>query len=183
MRCESRSRRRSLMHAPPHGALTRSKSALPIWRGSARCRSGLGNKVGDYAARVEFLKTLDYEAKRAGLDRQLVLALIQIESNFRKYAISIAGARGLMQVMPFWTRVIGDGESRHLFSMATNLRYGTVILRHYLDIERGDLFMALGRYNGSRGRAAIQTRSSQPGKTAGPMRQSRASRRPNPRIG
>ncbi len=114
----------------------------------------LGNKVGDYAARVEFLKTLDYEAKRAGLDPQLVLALIQIESNFRKYAISIAGARGLMQVMPFWTRVIGDGESRHLFSMATNLRYGTVILRHYLDIERGDLFMALGRYNGSRGRAA-----------------------------
>ncbi|HVG05234.1 MAG TPA: lytic transglycosylase domain-containing protein [Burkholderiaceae bacterium] len=114
----------------------------------------LGNKVGDYAARVEFLKTLDYEAKRAGLDRQLVLSLIQIESNFRKYAISIAGARGLMQVMPFWTRVIGDGESRHLFSMRTNLRYGTVILRHYLDIERGDLFMALGRYNGSRGRAA-----------------------------
>ncbi|HKO66588.1 MAG TPA: lytic transglycosylase domain-containing protein [Burkholderiaceae bacterium] len=114
----------------------------------------LGNKVGDYAARVEFLKTLDYEATRSGLDRQLVLALIQIESNFRKYAISIAGARGLMQVMPFWTRVIGDGESRHLFSMATNLRYGTVILRHYLDVERGDLFMALGRYNGSRGRAA-----------------------------
>jgi len=114
----------------------------------------LGNKVGDYAARVEFLKTLDYEAIRSGLDRQLVLALIQIESNFRKYAISIAGARGLMQVMPFWTRVIGDGESRHLFSMATNLRYGTVILRHYLDIERGDLFMALGRYNGSRGKAA-----------------------------
>lgn len=114
----------------------------------------LGNKVGDYAARVEFLKTLDYESKRAGLDRQLVLSLIQIESNFRKYAISIAGARGLMQVMPFWTRVIGDGESRHLFSMRTNLRYGTVILRHYLDIERGDLFMALGRYNGSRGRAA-----------------------------
>jgi soluble lytic murein transglycosylase-like protein len=114
----------------------------------------LGSKVGDYAARVEFLKTLDYEATRAGLDRQLVLALIQVESNFRKYAISIAGARGLMQVMPFWTRVIGDGESRHLFSMRTNLRYGTVILRHYLDIERGDLFMALGRYNGSRGRAA-----------------------------
>lgn len=113
----------------------------------------LGNKVGDYAARVEFLKTLDYEATRAGLDRQLVLALIQIESNFRKYAISIAGARGLMQVMPFWTRIIGDGESRHLFSMHANLRYGTVILRHYLDLERGDLFMALGRYNGSRGRA------------------------------
>ncbi len=114
----------------------------------------LGNRVGDYAARVEFLKTLDYEATRSGLDRQMVLALIQVESNFRKYAISIAGARGLMQVMPFWTRIIGDGESRHLFSMHANLRYGTVILRHYLDVERGDLFMALGRYNGSRGRAS-----------------------------
>lgn len=144
----------------------------------------LGNKVGDYAARVEFLKTLDYEATRAGLDRQLVLALIQIESNFRKYAISIAGARGLMQVMPFWTRVIGDGESRHLFSMTTNLRYGAVILRHYLDIERGDLFMALGRYNGSRGRAAYPdsiltawknrwTYDAKPGEQAAP----------NPRVG
>ncbi|MEP6608714.1 MAG: lytic transglycosylase domain-containing protein [Burkholderiaceae bacterium] len=114
----------------------------------------LGTRVGDHTARVEFLKTLDYESTRAGLDRQMMLALIQIESNFRKYAISLAGARGLMQVMPFWTKVIGDGESRHLFSMRTNLRYGAVILRHYLDMERGDLFMALGRYNGSRGRAA-----------------------------
>jgi soluble lytic murein transglycosylase-like protein len=113
----------------------------------------LKGRIADYDARVEFLKTLDYEAVRAGLDRQLVLGLIQVESNFRKYAISVAGARGLMQVMPFWTRVIGDGDPRSLFDMRTNLRYGTVILRHYLDIERGDLFMALGRYNGSRGRA------------------------------
>jgi soluble lytic murein transglycosylase-like protein len=113
----------------------------------------LKGRVGDYEARVEFLKTLDYEAVRAGLDRQLVLGLIQVESNFRKYAISVAGARGLMQVMPFWTRVIGDGDPRSLFDMRTNLRYGAVILRHYLDIEKGDLFMALGRYNGSRGRA------------------------------
>lgn len=126
--------------------------AFLAWAGEMSER--LGTRIGDYAARVEFLKTLDYEATRAGVDRQLVLGLIQVESNFRKYAISIAGARGLMQVMPFWTRVIGDGESRHLFSMRTNLRYGTVILRHYLDMERGDLFMALGRYNGSRGRAA-----------------------------
>jgi soluble lytic murein transglycosylase-like protein len=109
-------------------------------------------RIADYEVRVEFLKTLDYEATRAGLDRQLVLGLIQVESNFRKYAISVAGARGLMQVMPFWARLIGDGEPRHLFEMRTNLRYGTVILRHYLDIEKGDLFMALGRYNGSRGR-------------------------------
>ncbi|MGH6611704.1 MAG: transglycosylase SLT domain-containing protein, partial [Burkholderiaceae bacterium] len=126
--------------------------AFLAWAGEMSER--LGNRVGDYAARIEFLKTLDYEATRAGLDRQMVLGLIQVESNFRKYAISVAGARGLMLVMPFWTRVIGDGESRHLFSMRTNLRYGTVIMRHYLNIERGDLFMALGRYNGSRGRAA-----------------------------
>lgn len=106
----------------------------------------------DDQTRLEFLRTLDYEALRAGLDRQLVLALIQVESNFRKYAISPAGARGYMQVMPFWTRLIGDGDARKLFDMRTNLRYGCVILRHYLDLERGDLFLALGRYNGSRGR-------------------------------
>lgn len=109
-------------------------------------------RIPDYTARVDFLKTLDYEVTRAGLDRQLVLGLIQVESNFRKYAVSIAGARGYMQVMPFWTRLIGDGESRRLFEMRSNLRYGVVILRHYLDIEKGDLYLALGRYNGSRGR-------------------------------
>lgn len=112
----------------------------------------LKTKIPEFSPRLEFLKTLDYESVRAGLDRQLVLGLIQVESNFRKYAISAAGARGLMQVMPFWTNVIGDGDPRRLFDMRTNLRYGTVILRHYLDIEQGDLFMALGRYNGSRGR-------------------------------
>ena len=112
----------------------------------------LKKRIPEFEARLEFLKTLDYECTRAGLERQLVLGLIQVESNFRKYAISVAGARGFMQVMPFWTNVIGDGDARRLFDMRTNLRYGTVILRHYLDIERGDLFMALGRYNGSRGR-------------------------------
>ena len=108
----------------------------------------------DYRERIEFLRTLDYEAIRAGLDRQLVLGLIQVESNFRKYAVSSAGARGYMQVMPFWTNVIGDSDPRALFDMRTNLRYGCVILRHYLDIEKGDLFLALGRYNGSRGQGA-----------------------------
>jgi len=108
----------------------------------------------DYRERIEFLRTLDYEAVRAGLERQLVLGLIQVESNFRKYAVSSAGARGYMQVMPFWTGVIGDGDPRKLFDMRTNLRYGCVILRHYLDLQKGDLFMALGRYNGSRGRDA-----------------------------
>jgi len=103
--------------------------------------------------RIEFLETVWYEAKRAGLEPSLVLGLIQVESGFRKYAISVAGARGYMQVMPFWTRAIGDGDASRLFHMQTNLRFGCVILRHYLDIEKGDLFLALGRYNGSRGRA------------------------------
>ena len=103
--------------------------------------------------RTELLQTVWYEAKRARLDVSLVLGLITVESNFRKYAISRVGARGLMQIMPFWSRVIGDGESSRLFHMQTNLRFGCVILRHYLDRERGDEFMALGRYNGSRGLA------------------------------
>ncbi len=107
----------------------------------------------DYQTRIEFLKTVHYEATRAGLDPQLVLGLIQVESGFKKYAISSAGARGYMQVMPFWTKLIGDGDPQSLFIMRANIRFGCTILRHYLDIERGDMFMALGRYNGSRGRA------------------------------
>jgi soluble lytic murein transglycosylase-like protein len=105
----------------------------------------------DRLQREEFLVTVHYEAKRAGLDPQLVLGLIQVESNFRKYAVSRAGARGYMQVMPFWTKLIGGGDD-NLFHLRANLRYGCVILRHYLDIERGDLFRALGRYNGSLGK-------------------------------
>ena len=103
--------------------------------------------------RVEFLEAVWYESRRAGLEEALVLGLIQVESGFRKYAISSAGARGYMQVMPFWARTIGDGDASRLFHLQTNLRFGCVILRHYIGVERGDLFMALGRYNGSRGRA------------------------------
>ncbi len=125
--------------------------AFVEWLGEMSAR--LAPRKSDYRARTEFLRTLDYESTRAGLDRQMVLGLIQVESNFRKYAISSAGARGYMQVMPFWTRVIGNGDERSLFDMRTNLRYGCVIMRHYLDMEGGDLFLALGRYNGSRGRA------------------------------
>jgi soluble lytic murein transglycosylase-like protein len=106
----------------------------------------------DWQTRKEFLQTVWYESKRAGLDVALVLGLIQVESAFRKYAISRVGARGYMQVMPFWTRVLADGDAGKLFHMSTNLRFGCVILRHYLDTERGDLYMALGRYNGSRGK-------------------------------
>lgn len=105
------------------------------------------------AERQEFLQTLWYEARRAGLPLSLVLGVVQVESGFRKYAISSAGARGYMQVMPFWARLIGDGVEGRLFHMQTNLRFGCVILRHYLDRERGDLFLGLGRYNGSRGQA------------------------------
>lgn len=109
-------------------------------------------RIPDRRTREEFLVTVHYEAKRAGLDPQLVLGLMQVESNFRKYAVSSAGARGFMQVMPFWTKLIGRSED-NLFHLRTNLRYGCTILRHYLDIERGDYFRALGRYNGSLGRA------------------------------
>ena len=112
----------------------------------------LEKRMPDLSSRLEFLKTVHYEATRAGLDPELVLGLIQVESGFRKYAVSVAGARGYMQVMPFWIDVIG-GENDNLFHLRTNLRYGCVILRHYLDIEKGNLFRALGRYNGSLGRA------------------------------
>jgi len=116
----------------------------------------LAARMPDRLQREEFLVTVHYEAKRAGLDPQLVLGLIQVESNFRKYAVSHAGARGYMQVMPFWIKVIGDRE-HNLFHLRINLRYGCVILRHYLDIEKGDLYRALGRYNGSLGKPEYPT--------------------------
>ena len=112
----------------------------------------LHSRMPDAMVRNEFLQTVWYEARRAGLEPALVLGLVQVESGFRKYAISKAGARGYMQVMPFWTRLIGDGEASRLFKMQANLRYGCSILRMYIDMERGDLYLALGRYNGSRGR-------------------------------
>jgi soluble lytic murein transglycosylase-like protein len=114
--------------------------------------SRLARRIPDRIAREELLVTVHYEAKRAGLDPQMVLGLIQVESAFRKYAVSSAGARGFMQVMPFWINVIGGGGEHNLFHMRTNLRFGCVILRHYLDIEKGDVYRALGRYNGSLGK-------------------------------
>jgi len=109
-------------------------------------------RIPDKEFRYDFLQTVHYEATRAGLDPQLVLGLIQVESGFKKYAVSSVGARGFMQVMPFWVKAIGN-KDHNLFHLRVNLRYGCTILRHYLDIERGDLFRALGRYNGSLGRA------------------------------
>ena len=120
------------------------------WLGEMSAR--LAKRLPDRQVRMEFLETLWYEARRAGLAPDLVLGLVQVESAVRKYAVSSVGARGYMQVMPFWTRAIGDGDPGKLFHMQTNLRYGCSILRLYIDMERGDLFLALGRYNGSRGK-------------------------------
>jgi soluble lytic murein transglycosylase-like protein len=139
--------------APPKPSFESTEARLSYLRWLGEMSQRLQRRKTDHMTRVEFLETLWYESKRAGLEPRLVLGLVQVESGFRKYAISVAGARGYMQVMPFWARLIGDGDARRLFHMQTNLRFGCVILRHYLDVERGDLFLALGRYNGSRGRA------------------------------
>ena len=111
----------------------------------------LEKRIPNRDYRMDLLRSVHYEAKRAGLDPQLVLGLMQVESGFRKYAVSSAGARGYMQVMPFWVKLIGRSDDS-LFNLRTNLRYGCTILRHYLDIEKGDLYRALGRYNGSLGK-------------------------------
>ena len=139
--------------APPIPVFATSEARLQYVRWLEQMSERLKKRKPNDDIRREFLQTVWYESKRAGLDTALVLGLIQVESGFRKFAISIAGARGYMQVMPFWTRVLGDGDASKLFHMQTNLRFGCVILRHYLERENGDLFMALGRYNGSRGKA------------------------------
>jgi soluble lytic murein transglycosylase-like protein len=138
--------------APPKPVFDSTESRLTYLKWLGEMSARLKKRKAEHVARVEFLETLWYESSRAGLDPALVLGVVQVESGFRKYAISSAGARGYMQVMPFWARLIGDGDSARLFHMQTNLRFGCVILRHYLNLERGDLFMTLGRYNGSRGR-------------------------------
>ncbi len=138
--------------APPRPSFTTVDERLAYIRWLTAMSDRLKKRKTEDLRRVEFLETLWYESKRAGLDPALVLGVIEVESGFRKFAVSVAGARGYMQVMPFWMRLIGDGDPGRLFHLQTNLRFGCVILRHYLDRERGDLFLALGRYNGSRGR-------------------------------
>ena len=133
--------------APPRSAFHDSLEAT-YWLSEMSRR--LEKRMPDREGRLDFLHSVHYEATRAGLDPQLVLGLIQVESGFKKYAVSSAGARGFMQVMPFWVKLVGAGDD-NLFHLRTNLRYGCTILRHYLDIERGDLYRALGRYNGSLG--------------------------------
>ncbi len=135
----------------PHFSDMNERIKYLYWLGDMSER--LKKKIPDHQGRREFLETVWYEARRAGLDPSLVIGLIQVESAFRKYAISSAGAHGYMQVMPFWTKVVGDSDRRKLFHMQTNLRYGCAILRMYLQLEGGNLYMALGRYNGSRGQS------------------------------
>lgn len=146
------------VQAALHASVSDQAAPEPRWRSMeeridwvTQMSSRLAKRIPDPTERIEFIKTVKYEAERAGLDPQLVFGLIQVESGFKKYAVSPAGARGYMQVMPFWVRSIGQA-SDSLFDMRTNLRYGCTILRHYLDIEKGDLYRALGRYNGSLGR-------------------------------
>jgi len=138
--------------APPKPRFDSTDTRLAYLRWLGVMSERLKSRKSEALTRIEFLETVWYEAKRAGLEPALVLGLVEVESGFRKYAISVAGARGYMQVMPFWAKSIGDGQASRLFHMQTNLRFGCVILRHYLDREQGDMFLALGRYNGSRGR-------------------------------
>jgi soluble lytic murein transglycosylase-like protein len=110
----------------------------------------LGNRVPDFEQRLNLLRLVHYEATRANLDADLVLSVIEVESNFNKYAVSTAGAVGLMQIMPFWRRLIG-GPKDSFFDEHTNLRYGCTILSYYLRVEKNNLVRALSRYNGSLG--------------------------------
>ena len=139
----------------PPPAIASTSPAYLSWRESMSER--LARWIPDPKYRDDLLDTVHYEATRAGLDPELVLGVMEVESAFRKYAVSTAGARGYMQIMPFWIGVIGRADD-NLFHLRTNLRYGCTILRHYLDIEKGDLFRALGRYNGSLGKATYPNR-------------------------
>jgi len=141
-----------------HKAVSDSRPSVSSFRNPLDAADWLGEmsrrlekRIPSREYRIDLLRSVHYEATRAGLDPQLVLGLMQIESGFRKYAVSSAGARGYMQVMPFWVKLIGRPDDS-LFDLRTNLRYGCTILRHYLDIEKGDLYRALGRYNGSLGK-------------------------------
>jgi soluble lytic murein transglycosylase-like protein len=126
------------------------KSSADAQRWLSEMDVRLERRMPDRKQRMELLRTVHYEALRARLDPQLVLGIIEVESGFRKYAVSAAGARGYMQVMPFWLKLIGQPK-HNLFHMRTNLAYGCAILRHYVDMEDGDYYRALGRYNGSLG--------------------------------
>lgn len=137
---------------PPKPSFDQIEERIKYLHWLAEMSDRLKRRLSDKQTRLEFIETVWYESRRAGLDPALVMGLIQVESGFRKYATSVVGARGYMQVMPFWSRVIGDRDAQKLFQMQSNLRYGCAILRMYIDMEAGNLYLALGRYNGSRGR-------------------------------
>ena len=146
------------VQAALHKAVSDARPSVSSFRNPLEAADWLGEmsrrlekRIANREYRIDLLRSVHYEATRAGLDPQLVLGLMQVESGFRKYAVSSAGARGYMQVMPFWVKVIGRPDD-NLFDLRTSLRYGCTILRHYLDIEKGDLYRALGRYNGSLGK-------------------------------
>lgn len=145
----------SIADQPPEQATFTNSGERAHWLAEMSAR--LQKRLPDKKQRLDFLSTVYYESSRAGLEPEMILGLIEVESGFRKYAVSKAGARGYMQVMPFWTRLIGTPE-HNLFHLRMNLRYGCTILRHYLDIEQGNLFRALGRYNGSLGKADYPNR-------------------------
>lgn len=140
--------RRALAAAVNDNDSFRNRFDAQVWLMDMSRR--LADQIPDAAERIHFLKVLHYEAARAHLKPEWVLALIQVESNFQRYAISAAGARGYMQIMPFWLKEIGHPQD-NLFHVETNLRMGCTILRYYLDREHGDLVRALARYNGSTG--------------------------------
>ena len=140
--------RQSVEHAsPPYLVFDRATDAQR-WLNEMSAR--LTRFIDNELYRRRLLTMIQYEATRADLNPQMVLGLIEVESAFRQYAVSNVGAKGLMQVMPFWQRYIGN-ESHNLFDIRTNLRYGCTILRHYSNLENGNLHRALARFNGSLG--------------------------------
>lgn len=141
--------RQALMSAVQESATFSNRFEAEVWLMDMSTR--LARQMPDVGRRMALLKTVHAEATRAGIDPQIVLSLIQVESAFQRFAVSSAGAIGLMQVMPFWIDEIGRPDD-NLFDMRTNLRYGCTILAHYLKRERGDLTRALARYNGSLGK-------------------------------
>jgi soluble lytic murein transglycosylase-like protein len=144
-----------LIEAMAQGPGFKDRFEAEVWLTDMSHR--LDTRIGDAHRRLELLRRVHREATRAELPPELVLAVIQVESNFDRYAISESGARGLMQIMPFWLKEIGHPED-NLFDPATNLRMGCTILRYYLDVEKGNLVRALARYNGSLGSDAYPAR-------------------------
>ena len=140
--------RAALIEAVHHSESFENRYVAQVWLADMSGR--LRPQLPDPEKRVRLLTMVHQEASLADLDPELVLAVIEVESNFNRFAISSAGARGLMQIMPFWLEEIGAPED-NLFDKRTNLRFGTTILRHYLDVENGNLTRALARYNGSLG--------------------------------